>query len=127
MVGNGGGKTAATIEAMTNKLYVGNFPFATTAQDLQDLFAGAGSVTSVEMIFDKFTGRSRGFAFVSMGTAEEAQKVIEQFNDSDFGGRKLAVNEAKPREERPVRAFAGGDEPRNSYRGSPRNERNFRH
>jgi RNA recognition motif-containing protein len=120
------GKTAAKIEAMTSKLYVGNFPFATTAQDLEDLFASTGSVTSVEMIFDKFTGRSRGFAFVNMATPEDAQKVVEKFNESDFGGRNLTVNEAKPREERPVRAFAGGDAPRNSFRGSPRNERNFR-
>ena len=112
---------------MTNKLYVGDIPFATTAQDLQDLFASAGSVTSVEMIFDKFTGRSRGFAFVSMAAPEETQKAIERFNKSDFRGSNLTVNEAKPREERPVRAFAGGDEPRNSLRGSLRNERNFRH
>ena len=110
---------------MTSKLYVGNFPFATTAQDLQDLFTSTGSVSTVEMIFDKFTGRSRGFAFVNMATPEDAQKIVEKFNGIEFGGRALTVNEAKPREERPARVFAG-EGPRNSYRGSPRNERNFR-
>jgi cold-inducible RNA-binding protein len=111
---------------MTSKLYVGNFPFATTAQELQDLFASTGEVSSVEMIFDKFTGRSRGFAFVNMATPEDALKAIEKLHESEFGGRNLTVNEARPRDERPVRAFAGGDDLRNSYRGSPRNERNFR-
>lgn len=92
------------------KLYVGNLPFATTAQDLEALFAQAGTVSVVEIIFDKFTGRSRGFAFVTMGSAEEAQKAVDQFNNYDLGGRKLGVNIARPREERPPRegGFGGG-------------------
>lgn len=93
-----------------SKLYVGNIPFATTAQDLEALFGQAGSVSVVEIIFDKFTGRSRGFAFVTMGSPEEAQKAVEKFHDYDLGGRKLAVNIARPREERAPRegGFGGG-------------------
>ncbi|MBI2511641.1 MAG: RNA-binding protein [Opitutae bacterium] len=92
------------------KLYVGNLPFATTAQDLEALFGQAGAVSVVEIIFDKFTGRSRGFAFVTMGSAEEAQKAVDQFNNYDLGGRKLGVNIARPREERAPRegGFGGG-------------------
>lgn len=109
---------------MTSKLYVGNLPFATTAQELQELFAATGAVSSVELIFDKFTGRSRGFAFVTMATPEDAQKVVEKFNGADMGGRALTVNEARPREDRPARSFSGG-ESRGGF-GSPRNERNYR-
>lgn len=92
------------------KLYVGNIPFATTAQDLEGLFGQAGAVSVVEIVFDKFTGRSRGFAFVTMGSAEEAQKAVDQLNNHDLGGRKLAVNIARPREERAPRegGFGGG-------------------
>ena len=127
MVGNGGRKTA-DIEVMTTKLYVGNLPFATTAQELEDLFADTGAVTSVELIFDKLSGRSRGFGFVNTATPADAQKIIEKFNGAELGGRSLSVNEAKPREERPARPFssAGREGTRNSYRGSQRNERNYR-
>jgi len=111
---------------MTSKLYVGNLPFATTAQEIEDLFAATGAVSSVEMIFDKFTGRPRGFAFVSMATPEDARKVVEKFNGTELGGRNLTVNEARAREESPARAFAGGNDSRPGFRGSPRNERNFR-
>lgn len=99
------------------KLYVGNLPFATTAQELEGLFSQAGAVSVVEIVFDKFTGRSRGFAFVTMGSAEEAQKAVEQFNGYDIGGRKLGVSVARPREERPPRegGFGGG-----GGRGGPR-------
>lgn len=114
---------------MTSKLYVGNLPFSTTAQELQDLFSSAGSVASVDLIFDKFTGRSRGFAFVNMTTPEDAQKVLDKFNGYDMGGRALTVNEARPREEGAPRSFGGGGggggERRGSSRGSPRNERNY--
>jgi RNA recognition motif-containing protein len=93
-----------------SKLYVGNLPFATTAQDLEALFSQAGAVSVVEIVFDKFTGRSRGFAFVSMGSPADAQKAVDQFNEYDLGGRKLAVNLARPREERAPRegGFGGG-------------------
>jgi cold-inducible RNA-binding protein len=93
------------------KLYVGNIPFATTAQDLEALFGQAGAVSVVEIVFDKFTGRSRGFAFVTMSSAEEAQKAVGQFNDYEIGGRKLSVSIARPREERAPRegGFGAGD------------------
>jgi RNA recognition motif-containing protein len=84
-----------------NKLYVGNLPFATTAQDLEALFGEVGTVSVVEIIFDKFTGRSRGFAFVTMANGEEAQKGVEKFHGHQLEGRALAVNIARPREERP--------------------------
>jgi RNA recognition motif-containing protein len=94
-----------------NKLYVGNLPFASTAQELEALFGQVGTVNVVEIIFDKFTGRSRGFAFVTMATGEEAQKAVEKFHGHELGGRALAVNIARPREERPPRSggFGGGD------------------
>ena len=91
-----------------NKLYVGNLPFASTAQDLEALFGQVGTVSVVEIIFDKFTGRSRGFAFVTMGSADEAQKAVEKFHGHEIEGRALAVNIARPREERPPGGFGGG-------------------
>lgn len=84
-----------------SKLYVGNLPFASTAQDLEALFGQVGTVSVVEIIFDKFTGRSRGFAFITMGSGEEAQKAVEKFHGHQMEGRPLAVNIARPREERP--------------------------
>ena len=94
---------------MNTKLYVGNIPFATTAQDLQDLFSQAGGVAAVDLIFDKFTGRSRGFAFVTMATGEDAQKAIEKLHGHAMEGRNITVNEARPKEERPPRSFEGGE------------------
>src|SRR3954471_3251236 len=91
-----------------NKLYVGNLPFASTAQDLEALFGEVGTVNVVEIIFDKFTGRSRGFAFVTMTSGEEAQKAVEKFHGHEIEGRALAVNIARPREERPPGGGGGG-------------------
>lgn len=91
-----------------SKLYVGNLPFASTAQDLEALFGEVGTVSVVEIIFDKFTGRSRGFAFVTMGSGEEAQKAVEKFHGHQLEGRALAVNIARPREERPAGGGYGG-------------------
>jgi RNA recognition motif-containing protein len=82
------------------KLYVGNLSFQTSGDDLQQLFAQAGTVESINLIEDRETGRSRGFAFVEMSSAEEGSAAIQQFNGHDLGGRTLTVNEAKPREER---------------------------
>lgn len=90
-----------------SKLYVGNLPFASTAQDLEALFGQVGTVSVVEIIFDKFTGRSRGFAFVTMANGEEAQKAVEKFHGYELEGRALAVNIARPREERAPRSFGG--------------------
>jgi RNA recognition motif-containing protein len=93
------------------RLFVGNLSFQTGENDLQDYFAQAGAVTSVNLMLDKMSGRSRGFAFVEYATPEEAQKAIEQFHDKDFQGRKITVNVARPREERPPRSdrFSGGE------------------
>jgi RNA recognition motif-containing protein len=85
---------------MSTKLYVGNLAFQTTSQELQELFAQAGTVESASVVEDRDTGRSRGFAFVEMSTKEEAASAIEQLNGKEVGGRALKVNEAKPRENR---------------------------
>jgi RNA recognition motif-containing protein len=82
------------------KLYVGNLSFDTSSNELQTLFAQAGTVESVALIEDRETGRSRGFGFVEMQTKEEGAAAIAQFNGKDVGGRALKVNEAKPREDR---------------------------
>jgi RNA recognition motif-containing protein len=96
---------------MSTKLYVGNLAFQTTSQELQELFATAGTVESASVVEDRMTGRSRGFAFVEMSTKEEATAAIDQFNGKEVGGRALKVNEAKPRENRGGgggRGFGGG-------------------
>ena len=98
---------------MGTKLYVGNLSFRTTSEELRDAFAAAGTVESASVIEDRDTGRSRGFAFVEMATAEEAAAAIEQFNGKDFGGRNLTVNEAKPRADR----GGGGGGGRGGYGG----------
>ena len=82
---------------MGRKLYVGNLPYTASEQDLQDLFSQAGAVDSVNVMRDMATGRARGFAFVEMGSDADAQKAIDQFNNTDFGGRNLTVNEARPK------------------------------
>jgi cold-inducible RNA-binding protein len=82
---------------MARKLYVGNFPYDTTNQDLQTLFADAGTVESVNVVTDMATGRARGFAFVEMASDAEAQAAIQQLNNHQFGGRALTVNEARPK------------------------------
>lgn len=99
---------------MSNKLYVGNLAFQTTSQELQELFAQAGTVQSASVVEDRDTGRSRGFAFVEMSTNAEAAAAIDQFNGKDLGGRPLKVNEAKPRENR----SGGGGRSFNGNRGS---------
>ncbi len=85
---------------MSMKLYVGNLAFATSSQDLQELFAQAGTVESASVVEDRETGRSRGFGFVEMATKEEGDAAISQFDGKEIGGRALKVNEAKPREPR---------------------------
>ena len=89
-----------------NRLFVGNLSFQTEENDLQEYFAQAGAVTSANLMKDKVTGKSRGFAFVEFATPQEAQKAIEQFHNKDFQGRTITVNVARPREERPPRAGA---------------------
>jgi len=86
---------------MSNKLYVGNLSFSTGEEDLEELFGSHGEVVSAKLVTDRDTGRSRGFAFVEMASAEDAQKAIENLDGKDFMGRNLKVNIAKPREDRP--------------------------
>ncbi|BBL70461.1 RNA recognition motif domain-containing protein [Methylogaea oryzae] len=88
---------------MAIRLFVGNLPFTATSNELLDLFSQAGSVSACEVVMDKMTNRSRGFAFVEMTDRADAEKAIEMFHNKDFNGRSLTVNEARPREERPRR------------------------
>ena len=105
---------------MSMKLYVGNLAFQTNNQQLQELFAQAGTVESASIVEDRETGRSRGFGFVEMSTKEEGQAAITQFNGKEVNGRSLNVNEAKPRENR---GFGGN---RNSSGGRNSGSRNDR-
>ncbi|MBI2035256.1 MAG: RNA-binding protein [Candidatus Liptonbacteria bacterium] len=104
---------------MAQKLFVGNLPFNTTSEELQEFFAQAGSVTSANVITDKMTGRSRGFGFVEMSSDEEAEKAVEMLNNKDLGGRNVVVNVAKPMGERPPRrgGFGGGRGDRRDFGG----------
>lgn len=98
-----------------NRLFVGNLSYQTMENDLQDYFAQAGVVTSVNLMLDKMTGKSRGFAFVEFATPEEAVKAVEQFHNKEFQGRTLTVNVARPREERPARWSGNRGEARSQY------------
>jgi len=84
---------------MESKLYIGNLPFSTTEDELRNLFAQAGTVSSVELIKDRFTGNSKGFAFVQMGSQAEAEKAMTMFNGYSLGNRDIKVTPARPREE----------------------------
>lgn len=90
------------------KLYVGSLPYTTTDQQLQELFAQHGTVSSAKVISDRYTGRSRGFGFVEMATSEDAQKAIAALNGTQYEGRALVVNEAKPQEKRERSSWGGG-------------------
>jgi cold-inducible RNA-binding protein len=92
---------------MATKLYVGNLSFDTMENDLKDLFSKYGAVVSCSLITDKYTGKSRGFAFVEMASDADAQKAIAELSGKDMDGRPLTVNIAKPREDRPRRDFGG--------------------
>ena len=102
---------------MSMKLYVGNLSFQTSSEDLQELFAQAGTVESASVVEDRETGRSRGFGFVEMATTEEGNAAIEQFNGKEINGRNLNVNEARPREDRGGRGGGGGGGGRGGYGG----------
>lgn len=97
---------------MATRLFVGNLTYTATENDLQDLFGQAGAVMNVNIMQDRMTGRSRGFAFIDMSSQEDATKAISMFHQKDFQGRQLTVNEARPREERPPGGGGGG-----GYRG----------
>jgi RNA recognition motif-containing protein len=83
-----------------NKLYIGSLDYAVTADQLKELFSEAGTVVDSVVISDKYSGRSKGFGFVEMSSKEEAKKAIEMFNEKDFQGRKMIVNEARPQQPR---------------------------
>lgn len=100
---------------MAMKLYVGNLSFQTSSEELQQLFAQAGTVESASVVEDRDTGRSRGFGFVEMASKEDGEKAIQQFNGTDLNGRNLTVNEARPREDRGNRGGGGG---RGGYGGN---------
>ncbi|MGK2848733.1 MAG: RNA recognition motif domain-containing protein [Minisyncoccota bacterium] len=102
---------------MATKLYVGGVSYGSTEDSLRDAFAQAGSVVSTKIIMDKMTGRSRGFAFVEMGSDDEAQKAITLWNGKELDGRTLTVNEARPMEERAPRSGGGRD-----FNGGHQNE-----
>ena len=97
---------------MSNKLYVGNLSFRVTSEDLQEHFGAAGAVESANVVYDRETGRSRGFGFVEMASPDEANAAIAQFNGQEYDGRNMVVNEARPREDRGNGGGGGG-----GYRG----------
>ncbi len=106
---------------MNNKLFVGNLAWATTEGAIEEACAAYGTVTACNLMLDRATGRSRGFAFVTMSSEEEANKVIENLNGKEIEGRKLQINIARPKEDRPPRSFDGpprGD--RGGYGGERR-------
>lgn len=104
---------------MGKNIYVGNLPYDTTGDDLVELFQTYGTVTSGQVIIDKFSGRSRGFGFVEMANDDEAQAAIDALNGTPYGGRPLTVNEARPREERGGggRGYGGGGSGGGGYGG----------
>ena len=93
---------------MSMKLYVGNLSFETSSQDLEKVFGEVGTVESTNLIEDRETGRSRGFAFIEMSSEEEGQNAITKLNGKEISGRELIVNEAKPRENRSGGSYNGG-------------------
>jgi len=125
MVGNSREKVVSekVKSSMNTKLFVGNLSFNTTQNQLQDMFAAHGSVIEVDLIMDKFSGRPRGFGFVTMESKEAAAAAIQALNGKEVDGRAMTVNEARPREERPPRSGGGGGGDRGGDRGSRGGER----
>ena len=109
-----------------NRLFVGNLAYQTIENDLQEYFSQAGVVSSVNLMLDKFTGKSRGFAFIEYSTQDEANKAVEMFHNKEFQGRQLTVNIARPREERPQRGGGGGGGGGGGYRGDRGGDRGER-
>ena len=113
---------------MGTRLYVGNLSYDTTNTELEELFSQAGEVAQCDVVIDRMSGQSKGFAFVEMGSQESADKAIEEFNGKDFQGREIKVNEAQPKPARPAPqqfgggGFAGGP-PRGGKRGKPKGSR----
>ena len=93
---------------MAKRIYVGGLPYSATESEIEGLFSSAGTVASVAVVLDKFTGQSKGFGFVEMSSDAEADVAINTLNGAMMGGRSLTVNEAKPREDRPRSGGGGG-------------------
>jgi RNA recognition motif-containing protein len=114
---------------MGNRLYVANLSYQTSEAELEEVFQQAGTVSSVQIVMDRDTNRSRGFGFITMGSDAEAQAAIEQLNGQDLGGRELRVSEARPREDRPPQkrfGGGGGDRGDRGGRGYDRGDRGER-
>ena len=107
---------------MGQKLYVGNLPFDATELDIEQHFSQAGGVREVMIVKDSATGRARGFGFVEMDSNSDAQTAISKFNEQDFGGRTLTVNEARPRAPRPSGGYGGGRGPGGGGGRGPKRE-----
>jgi len=105
---------------MGKKLYVGNLPYQTDENELQTLFATAGTVETVSVVRDQATGRARGFGFVEMGSDEEAQTAISKLNNAELGGRSIMVNEARPKTAGGGGFGGGRGEGGGNYRSEPR-------
>lgn len=103
---------------MNKRLFIAGLPFSSTDNDIKTHFSAAGVVTMVQIITDKMTGRSKGFGFVEFEKEEESTKAIQMFNETDFGGRKLIVAEAKPMEKREFTPRSGGGDDRRPSYGS---------
>jgi len=112
---------------MATRLYVGNLSYETTVADLQRLFEGAGKVENCDLAVDRFSGKSRGFAFIEMATQSEADEAVKKFNNAELDGRALVVNEARPRLELGSRD-SGGPSPRGpkSFRPNKGSRRGIR-
>ncbi len=93
---------------MSKRIYVGGLPYSATEEDLENLFASAGTVKEATVVTDRYTGQAKGFGFVEMASDAEADAAINSLNGTQMGGRTLTVNEAKPREERPRGGGGGG-------------------
>ncbi len=110
---------------MSMKLYVGNLSFQASSADLEELFKGIGGVESASVVEDRETGRSRGFGFVEMSSNEDGEKAIAELNGTQFGGRELKINEARPREDRPRSNYGGGGGGGGGYGGGGGNRNDF--
>ncbi len=108
---------------MSKKLYVGNLPFTAQEDSLRNLFAQIGTIDSVSIITDKFTGRSKGFGFVEMSSDQEADAAIAKFNGYNLEGRDITVNEARPKAPREDRGGSGGGYGRSGFGGGDRSRR----
>ncbi|HZT42588.1 MAG TPA: RNA-binding protein [Chthonomonadaceae bacterium] len=100
---------------MAKRIYVGGLPYSATDSDLEQLFSSYGTVASVTVITDQYTGQAKGFGFVEMETDDQAEAAINGLNGTQMGGRTLTVNEARPREDRPRGGGGGGDRGRRGY------------